>query len=108
MPRTQLLMAFLLPAILAACDLTTDPKPADPIRVGAAVSLTGSLSVEGNDTRRGYELWAEYVNDERKGILVGGVRRKVELIIRDDASDATRSAQLVQELIDADSVDFLL
>ena len=41
---------LVLLAVLAACDLSTGPKTAAPIRVGAAVSLTGALSVEGTDT----------------------------------------------------------
>ncbi len=93
---------------LGACKETTGPRTGDPIRVGVAVALTGSLAVEGLDARRGYELWAEFVNTERGGLLVDGVRRPVELLIRDDASNAATSAQLVAELIDVERVDFLL
>ncbi len=106
MRQLRALLPLLVLAV--ACDDAASPRKATPIRVGAAMSLTGSLAVEGNDARRGYELWAEWVNTDRGGILVDGVRRPVELIIRDDASDADAAAQLVTALIDAQQVDFLL
>jgi len=93
---------------LAACGDSSGPDRVEPIRVGAAVSLTGSLSVEGTEAERGYRLWAEWVNDVHDGIVVGGQRRPVQLILRDDASDAARAADIVRDLVLEDSVHFLL
>ncbi len=108
MLRLRSRLAPLALVLALACDDATSPAVATPIRVGAALSLTGSLAVEGIDARRGYELWAELVNTDRGGLLVNGVRRPVELILRDDGSDAAQSAQLATALIDDERVDFLL
>ena len=102
-----ILLAALIAAALALCACTWGGGD-KVITVGAAVSETGRYSAEGEHTRRGYEVWAEWVNDEYGGVKIGGDRYKVELIMYDDESDPEKTAQLVERLIDDDEVDFLL
>lgn len=78
------------------------------IRFGAAVSETGKYAREGEDTRRGYDTWAKWVNEEYGGIKVGDERYGVEIVYYDDESDADTVANLVEKLINEDEVDFLL
>jgi len=77
------------------------------IRIGAAVSETGSLAQAGEDTREGYDLWADFVNNEYGGIKVGDERYAVEIIYYDDESDPDTAARLVEKLISEDQVQFL-
>ncbi|MDX1520790.1 MAG: ABC transporter substrate-binding protein [Anaerolineae bacterium] len=77
------------------------------IRIGAAVSETGSLAQAGEDTREGYDLWADFVNNEYGGIRVGDQRYGVEMIYYDDESDPDTAANLVERLITQDQVQFL-
>ncbi len=79
----------------------------DVLRIGAAVSLTGSLSRFGNLVKNGYELWKDTVND-RGGIDVGGKKMKVEIVYYDDQSDNQTAAKLTEKLITEDKVQFLL
>ncbi len=78
------------------------------IRIGAAISETGRYTREGNDVRRGYRLWLDWVNNEYGGIKVGDDRYKVELVLYDDEGDGDTTARLVEKLITEDNVDFLL
>ena len=76
------------------------PAPAPkPITLGAAVAETGRLSTPGEEVSRGYRLAVEMLN-EKGGI--GG--QKVQLVIRDDGSDADASVRLYQEVIASDSI----
>lgn len=77
------------------------------IRIGAAVSETGSQAQAGEDTREGYDLWADFVNHEYGGIKVGDQRYGVEMIYYDDESDADTAANLVEKLISEDQVQFM-
>jgi|YelNatPaOPRAMG01_1025707.scaffolds.fasta_scaffold33701_3 branched-chain amino acid transport system substrate-binding protein len=77
------------------------------IKIGASLAFTGQLAREGGLTKKGYDLWLKKVN-EAGGINVGGQKYKVEIIYKDDQSDAQRSAKLTEELITQDNVDFLL
>jgi branched-chain amino acid transport system substrate-binding protein len=104
-------------AASAAQDTTTttamtegesEPGFAGTIVIGAAVSETGRFSREGKDTRQGYGVWVEWVNNEYGGIKVGDDRYQVELIQYDDEGDADTAALLVEKLINEDEVDFLL
>ena len=81
---------------------------AGTIKIGAALSETGKFSVEGKDSRQGYDTWVEWVNNDYGGINLNGERYNVEIIYYDDESDADTAANLVQRLIDEDEVDFLL
>jgi len=74
---------------------------------GAPVSLTGSLSHEGQDTLNGYQLWADQVN-AAGGLKVGGKSYTVKIKYYDDGSSSQNSAQLTKQLINSDHVNFLL
>ncbi len=78
------------------------------VRLGVALSETGRFSVEGTHSRHGYAAWEQWVNEERGGIRIGDKRYRAEIVYHDDESDGDRAADLVQQLIDTDKVDFLL
>ncbi len=84
------------------------PEFAGTIKVGAALSATGKFSVEGKDSKQGYDTWVRWVNEINGGIDVGGEKYEVEIVYYDDESDADTAANLVQKLIDEDGVSFLL
>ena len=114
-------LACALP-LAAACDSSGDgagssaPQGASgtppafdgTVRLGAALSETGKYSVEGKDSRQGYDTWERWVNEEYGGIRIGDGRYRAEIIYYDDESDADTAGNLVQRLIDEDEVDFLL
>jgi len=74
---------------------------------GAPISLTGSTSTEGKLTLEGYQIWVKQVN-AHGGIKVGNTSYQVQLKYYDDGSSPTKSAQLTQQLITSDKVNFLL
>ena len=76
---------------------------AEPMILGAAVSLTGNFARNGLDEKMGYELWKDYVN--AKGGILG---RKVEFKIYDDRSEPMTGAKLYEKLITSDKVDLLV
>ncbi len=78
------------------------------IRLGAAVSETGKYAREGKDTRQGYNLWLDWVNEEYGGMKVGGECYNVEIVYYDDEGDPDTAANLVERLITEDEVDYLL
>jgi branched-chain amino acid transport system substrate-binding protein len=89
-------------------ETTTSGEFAGTIKLGAAVSDTGTYAREGQDTRQGYDLWVDWVNNEYGGIKVGDDRYNVEIVYYDDEGDADTAANLVERLITEDGVDFLL
>ena len=44
----------------------------DYFKLGAVTSLSGDLRFGGEVTQRGYDLWADTINEEQGGIEVGG------------------------------------
>lgn len=77
------------------------------IKLGAAVSLTGKYSSNGQFTKNGYDLAAKLIN-EAGGVKVGDKSYRIEIIYYDDESTPARGAQLVERLIQQDGVKFLL
>ena len=100
--------AILSTVLLAGCDDNPSANGEQTLRIGAPIALTGNLAVEGEEVRRGYELWVDWLNEEEGGILVDGERYLVDLILYDDESDPALSASLTERLIVEDEVDFLL
>jgi branched-chain amino acid transport system substrate-binding protein len=92
-------------------------EPGKPIKIGAAMPLTGRYSREAMYCVEGYKLWAKHINemgysqgnehlpDKAPGLIKG---RKVELTILDDTSDPTTGARLMTHLIHTEKVDLLL
>ncbi len=79
----------------------------DTIILGAAVSLTGKYSTNGEHTKNGYELAVKRIND-MGGVKVGGKSYKFKVLYYDDESNSKRAAQLAERLIKQDGVEFML
>lgn len=79
----------------------------DVITLGAAISLTGKYSTNGEHTQKGYDLAVKIVND-KGGVDVGGKKYKLEIKYYDDESTAARGAELAERLIKQDGIKFLL
>jgi branched-chain amino acid transport system substrate-binding protein len=95
------LAAVLLAATTPAC------TGSDTVTLGAALQLTGSLAATGRYYRDAYQFTVDKIN-EQGGVTIGDFRYKLALKIRDNQSDAARSARLQEELITNDRVNFLL
>ena len=78
----------------------------ETLKLGAAVSLTGPFSREGQLLRDGYDLWKDTVNAQG-GLKVGAKTYKVDIVYYDDESKAQTSARLTERLITEDKVAFL-
>lgn len=79
----------------------------DVITLGAAVSLSGKYSTNGDHTQKGYDLAVKVVND-RGGVDVGGKKYKLAIKYYDDESTSARGAELAERLIEQDGVKFML
>lgn len=105
--RTRILVAPLAVALAAtiatAAAFARTAAPAQgPIKIGISLSLSGDFSDPGKAVKRGYDLWAAYVNAH--GGILG---RKVELKIVNDASDPNQVVSNYQKLITGDHVDLV-
>ena len=76
---------------MAAAPAEEEMEVAGVIKIGAAVSETGQYAREGKDTRQGYNLWLDWVNDEYGGIKVGSDCYNVEIKYYDDEGDPDTS-----------------
>jgi branched-chain amino acid transport system substrate-binding protein len=74
-----------------------------PIKIGASLPLTGEFSEPGKAAQQGYKVWEAMTNDG--GGLLG---RKVQLVIKDDASNQNTIVADYNALISRDNVDMLL
>src|SRR6266849_4222677 len=99
------LLALSLVSVLLAAP--AGGPEADTIALGAAVSLTGKYSTNGKNTKDGYDLAVERIN-ELGGVKVGGKSYKLKVIYYDDESTSARGAQLVERQISQDGVQFVL
>lgn len=78
-------------------------KNSDEIVVGAYLSLSGSDSTFGTDTKDGIELAVQEVN------AAGGIKgKKVKVLYEDDKSTPQEASNKVRQLIDRDKVVALL
>ena len=100
--------SFAFVAAIAAFPwIAAQAQQGDTIVLGAAVSLTGKYSTNGKNTKDGYDLAVERVN-EMGGVKVGGKTYKLKVTYYDDESTSARGAQLVERLINQDHVQFVL
>jgi branched-chain amino acid transport system substrate-binding protein len=77
------------------------------IVLGAALSETGKYSVNGKNTREGYEFAVEKIR-KAGGVKVGDKCYNFKIKYYDDESTPARAAQLAERLISQDNVQYLL
>jgi branched-chain amino acid transport system substrate-binding protein len=95
-----------LAGALLACGSAAPASAADPIRLGAPLSLTGPLADEGAKEQQGLDICVDAVN-AKGGVKVGAEQRKLELVKYDYQSETSRAVQIVQRLMTVDKVDFM-
>src|SRR5689334_5929467 len=105
--KARLLAAGACAAALVAAGVARAQAEGDTIVLGAAVSLTGKYSVNGKNTKDGYDLAVERIN-EMGGVKVGAKSYKLKVPYYDDESTPARAAQLTERLISQDGVKFML
>lgn len=89
---------------LAATGCSADSGgDSDVIKIGASLPLTGEFSQGGLDTQHGYETWVEMTNEA--GGLLG---KKVEIVIKDDATQQETAVSNYNNLIAQDKVNLVL
>lgn len=100
---------FATATLLAAVSLVGCASPgetsggAEPVRIGAILSLTGSYAALGESEKNALELETERIN------TAGGIDgRELELIIADDATDEAKAVAAATKLIDQDGVVALI
>ncbi|TMB41031.1 MAG: amino acid ABC transporter substrate-binding protein [Deltaproteobacteria bacterium] len=94
-------------AMLMMAGASSGKVEGDTVVLGAAVSLTGKYSVNGKNTKDGYDLAVKRIN-EMGGVKVGGKSYKLKVLYYDDESTPARGAQLAERLISQDGVQFVL
>ncbi|AUG47768.1 branched-chain amino acid ABC transporter substrate-binding protein [Haloarcula taiwanensis] len=78
------------------------------ITLGGSMSLTGDNADLGQLYKDAYELTIERIN-ESGGVEAGdGNTYELEMVLRDDSTDASQSKSIYQELIDREGIDYLL
>lgn len=74
-----------------------------PVRIGIITSTSGKHRAQGEEQLRGYMMARDEIN------AAGGIQGCwVELVVRDDASDPARAAQMVKEMTDVDRVPVIV
>lgn len=79
----------------------------DYFKFGAVTSLSGDLRFGGGVTQRGYDLWADTVNQQQGGIEVGGETYEVEIEYADAQSNPSAGADAASSMIN-DGADVML
>ena len=79
----------------------------DVITLGAAVSLTGKYALNGTNTKNGYDLAVQQIN-EMGGVKVGDKSYELKVRYYDDESTPARGTELVERLIQQDRVLYIL
>jgi branched-chain amino acid transport system substrate-binding protein len=75
-------------------DAESGAQSGDKLKIGAALSLTGSLAKEGALTKQGYQLCQEKVN-KAGGVKVGDKKLKLAITYSDDKSEPDTAARLI-------------
>ena len=89
-------------ALVAGAAVLAQSAWAQTIKIGVVNPFSGSMSLYGNESTRGYELAVDQAN--AAGGLLG---RKIELV-RGDASNPQQGIATVEQLVNKDKVDLFV
>jgi branched-chain amino acid transport system substrate-binding protein len=106
--RTTAAMAALTLAVgLSACGSSSSSSSGGSggggasggtVKIGASLTMTGTLSVFGAEQKAGYEYYVSQMNSQG-GVTIGGKKYKLQLTILDNRSDPSTGAQQTSTLI---------
>ena len=94
MKGTKLTAALTALFFLAGCG----GSKTDTVRIGVIAELTGAIPAVGASCRNGALMAEKEINDAG-GIVLGGVKKKIELFVEDSASKPEQAAASAQKLI---------
>jgi len=97
MPRNSILSAAVVAASIAAVG---SAGAQGTVKIGMVMPMTGPLAAAGQQVLAGARLYVK-----QHGETVAG--KRVELIVRDDASSGETGKRLIQELVVNDKVDVI-
>lgn len=103
MLKRALLTAALSLGLVAGAHAQEGP----PIKIGFSIAKTGLFATAAPSQLTAYEFWRDQVN-EKGGLDVAGVKRKIEFVEYDDQSNTANSVKIYEKLITDDKVDLLL
>jgi branched-chain amino acid transport system substrate-binding protein len=86
---------------------TASAQESPPVRIGFAIAKTGLFAAATPAQINAYHFWRDQVN-EKGGLNVGGVKRKIEFVEYDDQSNTANAVKIYEKLITDDKVDLLL
>ena len=93
------------PSLLAACGGDTgEGTTTDSFKVGAVLELSGASATGGQIAQRGYQLWADTVNN-KGGLSIGDQKYNVELVVQDCRSDPATGADATSRLVTEEGVN---
>src|SRR5882762_10086771 len=90
-------MRVLAALVLASLGFWPSLAPAQAVKVGAVVPLTGRYGAGGAQVRAGYEIAVDHLN-AAGGVMVAGKKVPIELTLLDDESDATKTVSRFETL----------
>jgi branched-chain amino acid transport system substrate-binding protein len=93
--------------VAAIAATPTVAKAEDTITLGSAISITGKYSQEGKNASDGYNFAVKAIND-KGGVKIGGKTYKLAVKYYDDESTPSRTAQLLERIINQDGVKYIL
>jgi len=101
--RRRVLGAFCAATAAAAIPCVAAQAAAPPLRIGLSLGLSGVYATDAEMQGKAYRLWTDQVN--RRGGILG---RRVEMIIRDDKSDAATARLIYEDYVLHDGADLLM
>lgn len=87
----------------AACAALGTAAAADPIRIGAVLSVTGPAAYLGDPELKTLQMYVEALN--KNGGVIG---RPIELVHYDDGSESGKANGFTKRLIENDKVDLII
>ena len=97
----------LCAALAAALPFALPAHADNTITLGSAISITGKYSQEGKNASDGYNFAVKRIND-MGGVKVGGKTYKLAVKYYDDESTPSRTAQLLERIINQDGIKYTL
>jgi branched-chain amino acid transport system substrate-binding protein len=79
----------------------------EEIVIGIPASLTGQFEALGKQGLDGLNMFADWVNNEKGGIDVGGTMLPVRIVFGDDRSDKDTALRLFEKLVNEDGAHFM-